>query len=372
MKPRVLAVTVLRHVESRSLIGKLHVLKSFGPDELRLCDTWNLKQLTHLEIRAPADGTRTELIATVEGKPLHWTCGETHELENFVGCLLSLSKETLRTSLTVSGVDPDDAKRWMEAYKSKHGASGKASDRKERNKDEATSSTGVRTMTKEEQQAIQEYLDTYDVDIGDVTTLERRIQQEIEELEAENVYALLERVKQMEPLRGALDACDSHLEDLEAWMAVFNVKLANMRQDIQMIEERNSDLEMSSRNNSVLIKTLTEFTGLLEFPEGLEDTIRTCRLDSDEDLANATSAAQRLQKYRGELAGEKLEPYKGMRAVLEQQEFCAEMCGELISKTSAHLKSLLEVSKTRAIAFSKSYALSKLLLFAGQNVGGYR
>ena len=171
VKPRVVAVTVLRHVESRSLIGKLHVLKSFGPDELRLCDTWNLKQLTHLEIRA--EGARTELIATVEGKPLHWICGETHELENFVGCLLSLSKETLRTSLTVSGVDPGDVGRWIEAYKSKHGASGKASDRKERSKDGATSSTGLRAMTKEEQRAIQEYLDTYNVDI-DVTTLERR------------------------------------------------------------------------------------------------------------------------------------------------------------------------------------------------------
>ena len=56
VKPRVVAVTVLRHVESRSLIGKLHVLKSFGPDELRLCDTWNLKQLTHLEIRAEGRG----------------------------------------------------------------------------------------------------------------------------------------------------------------------------------------------------------------------------------------------------------------------------------------------------------------------------
>ena len=91
--------------------------------------------------------------------------------------------------------------------------------------------------------------------------------------------------------QSALHGCVSHLDDLEAWLEVFNVKLSNMRQDIHaievrvvfpssnaccfslkkrtsqrgqrctnltchasMLQARNNDLETSSRNNGVLIE----------------------------------------------------------------------------------------------------------------------
>jgi hypothetical protein len=55
-------------------------------------------------------------------------------------------------------------------------------------------------------------------------------------------------------IQGALHACESHLDDLEEWLSVFSAKLSNMRHDIHAIEERNNDLETSSRNNAILIE----------------------------------------------------------------------------------------------------------------------
>ena len=37
-------------------------------------------------------------------------------------------------------------------------------------------------------------------------------------------------------LQEALHVCEIHLDDLEEWLAVFSIKLLNMRQDIHAIE----------------------------------------------------------------------------------------------------------------------------------------
>ena len=39
-------------------------------------------------------------------------------------------------------------------------------------------------------------------------------------------------------LQEALHVCEIHLDDLEEWLAVFGIKLSNMRQDIHAIEVR--------------------------------------------------------------------------------------------------------------------------------------
>jgi hypothetical protein len=60
----------------------------------------------------------------------------------------------------------------------------------------------------------------------------------------------------MDAIKGGLHACESHLDDLEEWLAVFSIKMANMRKDIHVIEERNNELEIGSRNNVILMETL--------------------------------------------------------------------------------------------------------------------
>ena len=53
----------------------------------------------------------------------------------------------------------------------------------------------------------------------------------------------------------------------------------------------------------------------------------------------------KLKEYRLQLKGDKLEPYASMRAVREQQEYCTRVSSDIINKTSAHMKSALDVSR---------------------------
>lgn len=214
-------------------------------------------------------------------------------------------------------------------------------------------STGARQSKKAgEERDLHAYLKAYNVEIGDVTTLEKRVRNEIYELEAENVYALLERAKQTEPLKEALEECETHLEELEDWLSVFSGKLSTMREDINTIEERNSELETSSRNNGILIETLTELLGELKPPSGLDEAINSFSLETEDDIAEVLAALTKLTEYRRQLKGDKLEPYATMRAVREQQDYCTRVTSDVINKTSAHMKAALEVSRR---AERKSY-----------------
>ena len=208
-----------------------------------------------------------------------------------------------------------------------------------------TSATAHKGQNTEREHGLDAYLKAHNVEIGAVSTLEKRVRDEIYELEAEKVFALLERAKHTEPLKEAFDECETHLEELEDWLSVFSGKLSTMREDINTIEERNSELETSSRNNGILIETLTELLGELKPPSGLDDAVSTFSLDSEEDTAEVIKAVTTLEEYRLQLKGDKLEPYASMRALREQQEYCTRVSSDIINKTSAHMKSALDVSR---------------------------
>lgn len=53
-------------------------------------------------------------------------------MQQFVGCLTNLSKETLRSDLTIVGVDITDVERWSSEYKGKSLVGGAKEERKGR------------------------------------------------------------------------------------------------------------------------------------------------------------------------------------------------------------------------------------------------
>ena len=215
----------------------------------------------------------------------------------------------------------------------------------EGNREGETSITAHKGKNRVREHGLDAYLKVHNVEVGTIATLEGRVRNEIYELEAEKVFALLERGKQTEHLKEAFDECETHLKELEDWLSVFSGKLSTMREDINTIEERNSELETSSRNNGILIETLTELLGELKPPSGLDNAVSTFSLESEEDTAEVIKAVTKLEEYRLQLKGDKLEPYASMRAVREQQEYCTRVSSEIINKTSAHMKSALDVSR---------------------------
>jgi len=211
-KSRVLAVTVLRHVESRSLIVKLHVLKTLGGSKLKVHDTRTLKSLSRIEMKTLDDGLTTatkELSFLYEGgRTFNWVCQAGLEMTQFVGCLTVLSRETLRSNLTVLGVDIAIVEQWSAQYKSKALSSSTREGIKGRT-DEAVMLTSS-ALTKEEERDLQGYVDTYQIDVGDVRTLVARLHKEVFDLEGSNIHTLLERGKQADKIKASLDCLEFH------------------------------------------------------------------------------------------------------------------------------------------------------------------
>jgi len=70
------------------------------------------------------------------------------------------------------------------------------------------------------------------------------------------VLAILESGPQASGVAASVTHAEGLLEDLEESLAILDVKLRHMREDIAAIEARNNSLELQTRNSSKLLASL--------------------------------------------------------------------------------------------------------------------
>lgn len=70
------------------------------------------------------------------------------------------------------------------------------------------------------------------------------------------MLAILESGPQASGVAGSVTHAEGLLEDLGESLAILDVKLRHMREDIAAIEARNNNLELQTRNSSKLLASL--------------------------------------------------------------------------------------------------------------------
>lgn len=114
----------------------------------------------------------------------------------------------------------------------------------------------------------------------------------------------------------------------------------------------------------IALQILKDFTAMIAFPVGLEQRIRNCSFDSEDNIKDALSSLRSLHEYKARLRlhamllillaskhhrflsfsrGDELKTLVGMRAVRDQLEYCSELQVELFRKFCSQIKSRLEV-----------------------------
>ena len=71
------------------------------------------------------------------------------------------------------------------------------------------------------------------------------------------------------------------LDDVGENLAIFDVKLRHMREDIAAIEARNNRLELQTRNNGKLLETLEWLLAKLQLSPAVERALRDLSFDDD-------------------------------------------------------------------------------------------
>lgn len=290
-KPRVLAIT--SKDRGNRFKAFLRVLKYTNGGELEQARMYKLKHLAKMEVLTSDSSGCTfmlgfDKIRNQRVAPVQWTMRNIDDRNRLLVCILHICKDQLSRMPKVVGIDIVELALWAKEHQSAVS--------KQQNLDGLSGdglSGGDAAVTVEndlvsqaEEEDIEALLGTYVMGIGEAEIFSERLKRELHALEAANVHAILETEHLVDEVLQGLESAAICTEDMDEWLALFNVKLRHMREDIEDIETRNNKLEMQSINYKSLVTELEKLLARLHIPA----EVSAC-------LASGTFDESHMSKY---------------------------------------------------------------------------
>ncbi|KAI3726720.1 hypothetical protein L1987_66522 [Smallanthus sonchifolius] len=200
------------------------------------------------------DNLRNQRVA-----PIQWTMRNLDDRNRLLVCILHICKDASGHLPKVVGIDIVELALWAKEHTStvskqqnlKGGPSGDLL-----SEGDTSVTVGNDLVSQAEEEEMEVLLGTYVMGIGEAEVFSERLKRELHALEAANVHAILESEHLVDEVLQGLESATICVEDMDEWLALFNVKLRHMREDIEAIETRNNKLEMQSFNYKALAAEL--------------------------------------------------------------------------------------------------------------------
>jgi len=335
-KPRALAVAFLSDGARGVLLG----FKRIDKDEWMLRDAWKIKYARKVQLKKGESG-EAELKVTFETRRGSSAMAASFEREEeatrCAAWILHACKKSGREMPKVQGVGVEEAEAWLEDLesveqsRSQDGGEARRNEENDnvhvtgRNASEGWTATEVHDtkVAEEEEQDLNEMLEYYNLDAGDLETLEETLRAELKALEVANVHEILQASEATDGLLRNVDGAVAQLDDLDAWLETFHVKLKHMRTDVAAIEARNNELQTQANNNRKLLDAMEELQDGLDISnDGIEKLVDP-KLDQ-ESLPGMVYALEALEEAMGRVTGKDVmldRSYLGMKAVQDQRTY---------------------------------------------------
>ncbi|MED6122667.1 Exocyst complex component S3A [Stylosanthes scabra] len=326
-KPRVLALST--KVKGQRTKAFLRVLKYSNGGVLEPAKIYKLKHLSKVEVvrEDPSGCTFTlgfDNLRTKRKSPPEWTMRNIDDRNRLLLLILNICKDIGGRIPKVVGIDVVEMALWAKANTST------VATQTHIEVDGPVESAAVimtetelnvnvekELVSQAEEEDMEALLGTYVMGIGEAEVFSERLKRELQALEAANVHAILDTeplideilICAMQVLKG-VEAATNCVEDMDEWLAMFNVKLRHMREDIESIETRNNKLELQSINNKRLIEELDGLLQLLKIPPEHEAFLTGDRFE-EEQMLQSTGALEWLSDAMRGIVATKLDPAYG-------------------------------------------------------------
>ncbi|KAD4888725.1 hypothetical protein E3N88_20798 [Mikania micrantha] len=324
-KPRVLAITIKDKGERTKAF--LRVLKYTDGSVLEQAKIYKLKNLGKMEVLTsdPSgctfmlgfDNLRNQRVA-----PIQWTMRNLDDRNRLLVCILHICKDALGRLPKVVGIDIVELALWAKEHNSrdskkqnlKDGPSGDLL-----SEGDTTVTVGNDLVSQAEEEEMEALLGTYVMGIGEAEVFSERLKRELHALEAANVHAILESEHLVDEVLQGLESTTICVEDMDEWLALFNVKLRHMREDIEAIETRNNKLEIQSLNYKALAAELDKLLEKMHIPTEISD----CLTEGAFDESHLRKYIEACEWLRSALCGfDALDPrYTTTIAVKEKRAY---------------------------------------------------
>ncbi|KAK1422233.1 hypothetical protein QVD17_25200 [Tagetes erecta] len=208
--------------------------------------------------------------------PIQWTMRNLDDRNQLLVCILHICKDALGHLPKVVGIDIVELALWAKEHtstvsKQQNFVDGPSGDVFSEGDNGVTVENELVSQAEEED--LEALLGTYVMGVGEAEVFSERLKRELHALEAANVHAILESEHLVHEVLQRLELATICVEDMDEWLALFNVKLRHMREDIQAIEIRNNKLELQSLNYKALVVELDVLLEKLHIPSEVSDCL---------------------------------------------------------------------------------------------------
>ncbi|KAK7310886.1 hypothetical protein RJT34_08669 [Clitoria ternatea] len=345
-KPRVIALCTKAKVQRTKAF--LRVFKDAPGGGLEAAKLYKLKHLSKMEVVSndPSGCTFTlgfDNLRSQSVAPAQWTMRNIDDRNRVLFCILNICKDVLGRLPKVVGIDVVEMALWAKentpAVSTKSNQQNGASVASAEIETELKVNVEKELVSQAEEEDMEALLGTYIMCVGEAEAFSERLKRELQALEAANVHAILESEPLIDEVLYGLEAATNCVEDIGEWLAMFNVKLRHMREDIESIEIRNNKLEMQNVNTISLIEELDKLIKQLSIPAEYSACLTGDSFDESLMLQNIEACEWLTTAMRG-LEVPNIDPtYAKMRAVKEKRGELQIIKSTFVGKASEYLRS---------------------------------
>eukprot|EP00906_Rhabdomonas_costata_P018899 RCo027532 len=176
-------------------------------------------------------------------------------------------------------------------------------------------------LSAEEEQAMGQLLEAFHVDISDARGFAETLRREQESLERQNASAVIESQASCKDVQLLLEQAVMQLGDLEYLLKDHESRLTQMKRQIETVEAKNSELELSKKNQESLRDSVSALLSRLSLDPSHTRNLLKGEFEPREKLRLILDSLQQVEEMTS--ATFEGSPYLSLRAVREQLEDCA-------------------------------------------------
>ncbi|KAJ3386144.1 hypothetical protein HDU84_001786 [Entophlyctis sp. JEL0112] len=121
---------------------------------------------------------------------------------------------------------------------------------------------------------------------GDAADLEKKLETELQALEAANVHAIIESEDQAQNVLYQIDMTLNELNVVDEWLCHYTTLLDKMGQDVHSVEVRNKALQVTAANQKALLLEIDKIVASMKLSEPVSERLKYESLDDSAGIKN--------------------------------------------------------------------------------------
>ncbi|XP_072040820.1 LOW QUALITY PROTEIN: exocyst complex component 1-like [Amphiura filiformis] len=308
----------------------IHKVKKVDKDNYKKRQSWLLSELKIVDGKAP-DVDVPDFDLHFE-KAYKWLASNVAEKNSFIASLWKLTQRYLKqlNKPDFINVKPSLMEEFVSLEDQSRGLS--------QPEDGLSSSDDYQALSPREEKDLERMMNECEFAIGNAEAFVEQLANDLSVLDGANIHSIIESQQEVARLMHVLDEGLREVGSLEESLDNYDKKLEGVRVHMEIMEQKDSMIQIQSQNHAKLTKELKDAMKKLDIPHQYQMALLDRGdLGSPKGIMECTSAAECLQ--------EKMETkvhtgLSKMRAITDQQELLTNLQEKFAQRLATHLNSM--------------------------------